>query len=321
MRTEVPYSFGMNVLKRSTGHSAVAAAAYRAGEKLHDDRREITHDYRRRSGVERVEILAPAGAPSWVFDRETLWNQVEKSEKRKDAQVCRSVRMMIPRELPPEARIKLVREFVEHAFVSKGMIADIAWHNGVASDGGEQPHAHILLSMRPLKEDGSFAKKSRHDYVLHPEGLAHEDGTPVRVIDNPESWNSVELLTQSRVGWQDRVNRALEDTGSAGRVDHRSYLERGIARMPEPALRMAWHMRDLYGGMKQRFGQYLAAKHFRQVEKAARDAFAKLEASHGRLGQNIQMAERFYNWFDRQIERLGAEPSHAPDIAPRGIER
>ena len=136
------FSMRMQVIKRSAGRSAVAAAAYRAGEKLRDERQGITHDYRNKGGVEHKEILLPENAPAWVqgIDRETLWNSVEAHERRKDSQTARELRVMIPRELGPDKRIALVRDYVQNSFVARGMVADVCWHNKTASDGLEQPH-------------------------------------------------------------------------------------------------------------------------------------------------------------------------------------
>lgn len=313
------FSWSMQIIKRSSGRSAVAAAAYRAGEKLHDERLNQTHDYSRRTGVDHTEILAPDLAPSWVFDREDLWNRVEGHEKRKDSQVARELRFAIPREVPPADRIRLVRDYVRSSFVARGMVADIALHNKTASDGREQPHAHVMLSMRVLTKEG-FGPKSRHDWVPDPTGRTHPDGMPVLVESNKDSWNSTIYFDRCRENWERIANQALERAGSQARIDRRSLLERGISRMPEPALRMAWYMRDLYGSMKKRFGQYLAAKHFRQVENAGRVVIDKLGQGDGQIAKNIQTAERFYGWFERQLTRLPTSdpmPSHDPSHDPR----
>ncbi len=113
------FSMRVQVIKRSAGRSAVAAAAYRSSEKLRDERQGITHDYSRKSGVEHKEILLPDNAPAWVqgIDRQTLWNAVEANEKRKDSQTARELRIMIPRELSPDERINVVRDFVRENFV------------------------------------------------------------------------------------------------------------------------------------------------------------------------------------------------------------
>lgn len=311
------FSMRIQQIKRSAGRSAVAAAAYRAGERLYDARQDMTHDYSRRSGVERTEIMLPADAPAWVqgITRGALWNAVEAGEKRKDAQTARELRIMIPRELPADERIAVVRDYVDRAFVAKGMIADIAWHNKVASDGLDQPHAHVMLTMRPLTDTG-FGKKSRHDWVPDPEGRTHPDGRPVMVESNADSWNSTAYYETCREDWEKLANAALERAGSPERIDRRSLLERGLARMPEPALRLAWYMKDLYGVMRERFGQFQVARHYREVEKRAKAGFAKIGQSPGSAADAARTTARFFGWFDRQMERLGpspADPGHARD--------
>ena len=295
----------MQIIKRSAGRSVVAAAAYRAGEKLHDERQNITHDYSRRNGVEHSEILLPVDAPAWCqgIDRETLWNTVDANEKRKDAQTARELRIMIPRELDPPERIRVVHEYLLKSFVSKGMIADVAWHNKTASDGKEQPHAHVLLTMRQLVPEG-FGLKSRHEWVPDPTGRLHPDGRPVMVESNGQSWNSTVYFEHCREDWESIANRALERAGSAERIDRRSLLARGLSRLPEPALRLAYYMQDLYGCMRERFGQFQFARHYRAVEERAKVAFEKMDHSPGRAGAAARTAERFFDWFDRQIERL-----------------
>jgi ATP-dependent exoDNAse (exonuclease V) alpha subunit len=310
------FSMRMQVIKRSAGRSSVAAAAYRAGEKLHDERQNITHDYRNRSGVEHTEILLPENAPAWVrgIDRETLWNEVEAGEKRKDSQTARELRLAIPRELGPEARIEVVRAFVLKCFVSHGMVADICWHNKTASDGLEQPHAHVMLTMRPLVAEG-FGNKVRHDWVPDPDGRTHPDGRPVMVVSNARSWNCPDYYERCREDWENTANDALARAGSAERIDRRSLLERGISRLPEPALRLAYYLKDLRGVLKERFGQWQFAKHYQAVEQRAKAAFQRTEANPA---DAVRTADRFFGWFDRQLERLAPPvrddrgPSHSP---------
>lgn len=313
------FSMRMQVIKRSSGRSAVAAAAYRSGEKLRDERQGITHDYSKRSGVEHKEILLPDNAPQWVqgIDRQTLWNAVEVHEKRKDSQTARELRVMIPRELSPDERITVVRDYVFASFVSKGMVADVCWHNKTASDGLEQPHAHVMLTMRPLVAEG-FGNKVRHDWVPDPTGRTHEDGRPVMVVSNTQSWNCPEYYERCREGWENIANAALERAGSDQRIDRRSLLERGLSRLPEPALRLAWYLKELYGVMKERFGHYQMARHYRAVEDRAKAAFAKLDQTPMTAANAMQAkdtAERFFGWFDRQIERLES-PNRSPPTNP-----
>jgi ATP-dependent exoDNAse (exonuclease V) alpha subunit len=319
------FSMRVQVIKRSMGRSVIAAVAYRAGEKLHDLRQSLTHDYSRRRDVERTELMLPADAPEWVrgVTREDFWNRVEASEKRKDAQTARELRIMIPRELPSAERIAIVRGYVQRCFVAKGMVADVSWHNKIASDGLEQPHAHVVLTMRPLASDG-FGPKSRHDWVPDPTGLTHPDGKPVMVESDAASWNSAAYYEACRKDWEETANRALEKIGSSARIDRRSFLERGIARMPEPALRVAWYMKNLYGSMQQRFGQFQVARHFRAVEERAKAALAETNRTgppfaSRRDATPAQKLDRFFGWFERQLERLA--PSAQVNRGPAAPER
>jgi ATP-dependent exoDNAse (exonuclease V) alpha subunit len=313
------FSLSMQIIKRSEGRSAVAAAAYRAGERLRDERTGITHDYSRRGGVERTEIMLPENAPGWCrrASREQLWNTVEEHEKRRDSQICRDLRLMIPRELDHSARLSLVRDYVQVAFVSKGMVADVCWHNKIASDGLENIHAHVMLTMRRLSPDG-FGPKSRHDWIPDPSGARHPDGRPVMVVSNKDSWNCPDYFDQCRLDWERIANEALERAGSDARIDRRSLLERGLARLPEPALRLAWHLKSLYGCMKVRFGQYQMAKHFQAVERAARGAYQRMDETPMSPADRAHTVARFSNWFERQLDRL--RPS-APAAADRTHDR
>jgi hypothetical protein len=195
------YHASVKVFSRSSGASSVAAAAYRAGSKLDDLRRGVTHDYSRKSGVNDSHILLPKGAPAWASVREHLWNAVEASENRKDAQLCRELEVALPIELDKKAQRNLVISFAKKIFVEQGMVADIALHNL----DGHNPHAHIMLTMRRFNE-GAFGKKER-------------------------AWNEKSLLLKWRNDWADWTNKALEQAGSLERIDARSYAEREIKQI------------------------------------------------------------------------------------------
>ena len=145
------YHCSIKIVSRGKGKSAVAAAAYRSGEKLTNEWDGLTHDYTKKGGVVHSEILLPAHAPPAFSDRSTLWNSVELSEKSNNAQLAREVEIALPVELSREEQTRLVREYCFSQFVSKGMIADFNLHD----TGGGNPHAHILLTMRPLDEKGA----------------------------------------------------------------------------------------------------------------------------------------------------------------------
>ena len=135
------YHCSIKIVSRGKGKSAVAAAAYRSGEKLTNEWDGLTHDYTKKGGVVHSEILLPAHAPPAFSDRSTLWNSVELSEKSNNAQLAREVEIALPVELSREEQTRLVREYCSSQFVSKGMIADFNLHD----TGGGNPHAHTSL--------------------------------------------------------------------------------------------------------------------------------------------------------------------------------
>jgi len=154
------YRLSAQVISRSAGRSATAAAAYRAGVLIEDRRTGQAHDYERRSGVVHAEILAPENMPTWMMDREALWNAVEAVEKRKDAQLSREVQLALPHELDAAERLALVQDYVRQAFVAHGMVADIAIHAPHRQGDYRNWHAHVMLTMRAITVEG-FGKKER----------------------------------------------------------------------------------------------------------------------------------------------------------------
>ena len=153
----------VSIIKRSEGRSAVAAAAYRSGTKLTNEWDGLTHDYTRKGGVVHAEIMLPAHAPRSFADRSTLWNSVEQIEKARDSQLAREIEAALPRELSREQQLTLVRAYVKDNFVDKGMCADFAIHD----KGTGNPHVHIMLTVRPLKENGAWGAKCRKAYVIY----------------------------------------------------------------------------------------------------------------------------------------------------------
>src|SRR3546814_2187872 len=123
------YHLSAKVIGRGSGRSAVAAAAYRAASRLHDERLGRDHDFTSKTGVIHSEVMLPEDAPERLHDRETLWNEVEAVEKRKDAQLAREVEFAIPREMTNEQGVALAREFVQREFVDRGMVADPYVHS------------------------------------------------------------------------------------------------------------------------------------------------------------------------------------------------
>ena len=200
------YHFHASILKRSEGHSVVASAAYRAGERLYDSRIGYAFDYRRRSGILHTEIMAPDNTPDWMLDRFQLWNGVEKAEERKDSQLARSIDISLMCELTFDQNLDLLRDFVKKTWIDQGMLADIAIHAPGRDSDERNVHAHILLTMRVITADG-FGNKQRE-------------------------WNDRKDFKQWRKAWADFANAALERGGFAERIDHRSLVEQGLDREP-----------------------------------------------------------------------------------------
>mgnify|MGYP001021049715 FL=1 len=224
------YHCSIKIVSRGKGKSAVAAAAYRSGEKLTNEWDGLTHDYTKKGGVVHSEILLPAHAPPAFSDRSTLWNSVELSEKSNNAQLAREVEIALPVELSREEQTRLVREYCSSQFVSKGMIADFNLHD----TGGGNPHAHILLTMRPLDEKGAWLPKSKKEYVLDENGekIRLPSGRyKTRKVDLVD-WNDRENAEVWRRAWADLANEFLAQNNRPERIDHRSYERQGIDQIP-----------------------------------------------------------------------------------------
>ncbi len=211
------YHLSVKVISRANGSSALASAAYRSGSRLHDQRLDRDHDFTSKPGVVHSEVMLPENAPDAWRERERLWNDVEVAELRKDAQLSREVEFAIPREMNVEQGIALARDFVQTEFVDRGMCADLNLHWDIGADGLAKPHAHVMLTMREVNEDGFGAK--------------------VR------DWNRTELVEKWRERWADHVNERLAELDIDARIDHRSLEVQGIGLEPQckigaPARRM-----------------------------------------------------------------------------------
>jgi Ti-type conjugative transfer relaxase TraA len=225
------YHFSAKVVSRANGSSAVASAAYRAAERLTDDRLGRDHDFTNKAGVVHSEIMLPEGAPERLADREALWNAVEAGEVRKDAQLARDVEFAIPREMNEADGIALARDFVAREFVARGMIADLNVHWDKAADGSPKPHAHVMLSMREVGPDG-FGQKER-------------------------DWNSTELLKEWRGNWADHVNTRMAELDLDARVDHRTLEAQGIPLEPQHKIGAAGSRREMNGEDAERADDHM----------------------------------------------------------------
>lgn len=232
------YHYSIKIISRGKGKSAVAAAAYRAGEKITNEFDGETHDYTRKGGIVHTEVLLPDHAPAAFSDRAVLWNEVEKIEKAKNAQLAREIELALPRELTREQGISLVRAYVKAQFVNAGMCADFAIHD----TGGGNPHAHVMLTMRPIQQDGSWGAKQKKEYILDQQGekIYDRKKRQYKCKSIPATdWNEQTKAEEWRAAWAELCNRALEQTGHAERIDHRSYERQGIDQIPTVHLGVA----------------------------------------------------------------------------------
>ena len=244
----------------SSKSSAVNAAAYRSGESLQNEQERTTHDYTRKQGVVHTEIMLPENAPREFKDRATLWNAVEKSEKRKDAQTARDIDIALPIELDRQEQILLVREYVKDNFVDKGMCADFAIHD----KGDGNPHTHILLTTRYVTGKG-FGKKNRE-------------------------WNKTSQLREWRENWASSCNERLKEHQK--RIDHRTLKAQGIDR--EPTIHVG-----------------VSAKHMKQKGHAHERA----EINRGIISRNtakhMHELKEGYIALDKEISKLQTETAEA----------
>ncbi|KXY35537.1 MobQ family relaxase [Bacillus sp. FSL K6-0067] len=219
------YHLKVKTVSRKKGQNVVASAAYRSGESLYCERTKETKYYSR-SVQPETHILAPYQAPSWVFNRQDLWNEVERFEKRGNSRLAREVVVAIPKELSEEEQRELVLSFVHDTFVQKGMIADVAIHR----DDKNNPHAHILLTTREISQDGFVKKKNR-------------------------DWDKKENLLAWRESWAKYANLSLEKANVQERIDHRSYEERGIELLPTKHIGYKEHQLEKRG-IRTETGEY-----------------------------------------------------------------
>jgi len=209
------YHCSIKPVSRGAGRSGTAAAAYRAGVCLKDERTGEIHDYTRKQGVEHAELILPSGVD---MNREQLWNAAESAEKRKDARVAREFELALPAELTAEQRKELALDFAKSLAEKQGVAADVALHQPSRKGDGRNYHAHILITTRQVTSEGLGAKTD----------LEQEDKA-LRAKGKPTGRQQIEAL---RGEWATRCNLALKRTGHTEQVSHRSLEAQGIDREP-----------------------------------------------------------------------------------------
>ncbi len=272
------YRFSVNLISRSNGQNAVNSSAYRSGMKFTDKKTGRVFDYTRKK-VSHTIILLPKNAPKEFENREELWNEVEKSEKRKDSQLSRECRISIPREFSEEEAIHLVKIYCQAIFVEEGMAADLCFH-GL---GGHNPHVHVMLTTRRIENNG-FCKKERAW----------------------NSWKDKTLMMHWRKSWADFVNNKFKEIGSDERVDHRTNEERGlitVANIEVPVNEWNSYHSNPNGWIGDNMQTYLNIQELNAelllLHEEEQEILARIEAQEEISTQEIEKQEEITNELDK----------------------
>lgn len=316
------YHCSIKIIGRSGGRSAVGSSAYRAGEKLEDKETGMTHDYTRKSGVVYNEVMLPNHAPVEYQNREILWNEVQKAEKQNNAQLAREIEVGLPREMSREQQVQCVREYVQNNFAKEGMCADFAIHD----KGDGNPHAHIMLTTRGIKENGKWDTKEKK--VL----ARDENGERIPVIDpktgqqkirdrgtkgiefvwkretvKANNWNDRNKAEEWRKAWAEECNKYLSQEQ---KIDHRSYARQGIDQTPTIHEGHKARKMEREGAVSDRCEINRQIKEYNSLQKTV----AKLQESRENITSKVKEKVRKINGEIRRIRndlraRVGRDAS------------
>ena len=304
------YHFSVKQVSRGKGQTVVNSAAYISGQKLYNDYYGQTHDYTKKSGVVFTEILTPEYAPERLSDRETLWNEVEQIEKSKRAQLAYSFDIALQNELTLDENIELAREFCREQFVARGMIVDLAVHEGKSKneDEPDNPHFHVLAPIRAFTEDGSWGNKQKREYVLDEDGNRIKDARGKDIFNavSTTGWNDPELLKEWRRAWTEKVNEKFRECHMAARIDHRSYKEQGIDLIPT--------IGELNRAIRQFNQMFISLKESIQWMKTAYEEM-KVELDRR---QNPTLLESLQDYYDKKTQGRPPLPNFYAEMKRKG---
>ncbi|MBB6449740.1 hypothetical protein HNR44_001718 [Geomicrobium halophilum] len=266
------YMFRAQVINKKS-QSAVASAAYRSGQHLYSERDGLTKNYARDGEVESF-ILSPEHAPVWAEDRKKLWNEVEKVEKQANAQLAREIVFALPKEISNQEQRQLTENFCKENFSNEGMVADINIHR----DKEHNPHAHVMLTVRPFNEDGTWgAKRIRNDKQKESE--------------HTTDWHKKETLNKWRENLAERINEKYHDLGINEKVSHESYRKQGLDK--EPNIRLS---RSDYQWEKRT--KEIAKQHGKEYEPVT---------YYGKLNQELQSINKELESLQEQENAISLE--------------
>ena len=322
------YHFSIKQVSRGKGQTVVNSAAYISGQKLYNDYYGQTHDYTKKSGVVFTEILTPEYVPERLTDRETLWNEVEKIEKGKRAQLAYSFDIALQNELTLDENIELARTFCQEQFVARGMIVDLAVHEGKSKneDEPDNPHFHVLAPIRSFTEEGSWGNKQRREYVLGEDGNRIKDAKGKDIFNavSTTGWNDPELLKEWRRAWTEKVNEKFRECHMAARIDHRSYKEQGIDLIP--TIHEGYEVRAMEKkGIKTVIGELnRAIRQFNQMFISLKESIQWMKTAYEEMKveldrrQNPTLLESLQDYYDKKTQSRLPLPNFYAEMKRRG---
>ena len=281
--------FHMSFQNISAGkmRSAVASASYRSGEKLFSDKEGKSYFYKR-DVMPEAFILTPKNAPEWAKDRQQLWNEVEKKDRKSNSRYAKEFNVALPVELSEDEQKELLTKYVQENFVDSGMVADVAIHR----DHPDNPHAHVMLTNRPFNPDGTWGLKSKRENILDENGNKTYTGNSrfprsrkVWLVD----WDKKEKINQWRRNWAVSVNQVLEAKNLPDRISEKSYEEQGIDEVSTQHEGI-----NSQKEKRQEFNQNV--KQQRQAKAEAKNANEKIHNE-----RRMQTLQRHYSFDEKRL--------------------
>ena len=322
------YHFSVRNVSRGKGQMVVASAAYISGQRIFDSYYNKIHDYTSKSGVIFTEILTPEYVPERLTDRETLWNEVEHVERNNKAQLAYSFDIALQNELTLEENIRLAKEFCQEQFVARGMIVDLAVHEGKAENEEEpdNPHFHVLVPIRPFTEEGIWGNKQRREYILDEDGNRVKDAKGKDMFNavSTTGWNDPELLKEWRRAWTEKVNGKFRECHMASRIDHRSYKEQGIDLIP--TIHEGYEVRAMEKkGIKTVIGELnRAIRQFNQMFISLKESIQWMKTAYEEMKaeldrrQNPTLLESLQDYYDKKTQGRTPLPNFYAEMKRRG---
>ncbi len=300
MTTADWYHCSVKPVSRSAGRSVVAAAAYRLGECLHDELYATVHDYTRRRGVEATFTVAPADAPEWAHNPESLWNAAERAETRKNSTLAREVELALPSLLSPEERQRITEQFAAALVDRYNVAVSVAIHSPGRDGDDRNYHAHILFTTREMLPDGL--------------------GKKTRVLDDRKT--GPQEVVKLRELAADIINESLAAVNADIRVDHRSFKDRGIDQQPTTHLGPAASEMERRGEKTERGDINREAEHVNIMIDERAQLDTEIAKEEERLSNPPATPEEARERIDAAAQPLTTairKQGHIPDIQDDGL--